>query len=230
MIISHRHRFIYLKTIKTASSSVEAALSQLCGPDDVITPAVTEVMAVRTGRPAQNYRLDHPLVPKRPLWRRLLRRPERSYHPSVGYYEHMPAWRVMQYVGPEIWQTYFTFTFERNPWDRQVSYYHFKQRNKDTPISFETFLKKKRSSFVPNFEIYTVDGKPCVDFVGSYERIEDDFDLALESIGLKGAVRLPSLNVSRGRSRCYKPYYDDGTRALIGAWYEPEISTFGYEF
>jgi hypothetical protein len=36
LIISHRHRFIFLKTRKTAGTSVEIALSRFCGPDDVI--------------------------------------------------------------------------------------------------------------------------------------------------------------------------------------------------
>ena len=37
-IISHRHRFIFVRTHKTASTSVEIALSRICGPEDVITP------------------------------------------------------------------------------------------------------------------------------------------------------------------------------------------------
>src|SRR5262245_14307166 len=38
MIISHEHQFIFLKTRKTAGTSVELALRQLCGPDDIIAP------------------------------------------------------------------------------------------------------------------------------------------------------------------------------------------------
>ena len=37
VIASHQHRFIFLKTRKTAGTSVEIALSKVCGPDDVIT-------------------------------------------------------------------------------------------------------------------------------------------------------------------------------------------------
>ena len=77
---------------------------------------------------AQNYRLDHPAVPKRPLLKRLLRRPERHYHTSVGFYEHMPGWRIKAYIGNKIWSSYYKFTFERNPWDRQVSWYYYKTK------------------------------------------------------------------------------------------------------
>jgi len=38
MIISHEHKFIFLKTRKTAGTSIELALSHLCGPDDIVTP------------------------------------------------------------------------------------------------------------------------------------------------------------------------------------------------
>jgi hypothetical protein len=84
MIISHEHKFIFLKTKKTAGTAIEAALSELCGPSCVITPYREESEEDRKGRPPQNYRIEHPLKPKQLLWRKLLGRPERYYHPSVG--------------------------------------------------------------------------------------------------------------------------------------------------
>jgi len=57
MIISHRHRYIFIKTRKTAGASVELALVQSCGPDDIMTltpgcitqfvPNVTRVQLVQ---------------------------------------------------------------------------------------------------------------------------------------------------------------------------------------
>ena len=41
MIISHRYKFIFIKTHKTAGSSMEMALGPLCGPDDIITSMET---------------------------------------------------------------------------------------------------------------------------------------------------------------------------------------------
>ena len=55
MIVSHEHKFIFLKTKKTAGTSIELALSQLCGPDDIITPLTQIDEALRAGgRGAQN--------------------------------------------------------------------------------------------------------------------------------------------------------------------------------
>lgn len=47
MIISHRYRFIFLKTRKTGGTSVEIALSPFCSADDIITPIAPPDEALR---------------------------------------------------------------------------------------------------------------------------------------------------------------------------------------
>ncbi|RME94688.1 MAG: hypothetical protein D6773_19320 [Alphaproteobacteria bacterium] len=231
MILSHKHRFIYIKTYKTASTSIEAALSEICGEEDVITPASEPLMKHRKGQRAQNYRLDHPAVPRRPLLKRLLGRPERHYHPSVGFYEHMPAWRVRTYVGEEIWASYYKFSFERNPWDRQVSWYYYKTKSKPVRPSFEKFNADKRKAYVENFDLYSIDGEPCLDFIGRYESLEEDFASVLAAIGLKGKVTLPRANRSEARDeRSYREYFDEALRDKMADWYAREIALFGYSF
>jgi hypothetical protein len=231
MILSHKHKFIYIKTNKTASSSVEIALSQVCGPDDIITPTAGEFMAMRGDSPARNWRLEHPLVPRRSLIRRLLGRPERYYHPTVGYYEHMPAWRVKAYAGDEIWNSYFKFTFERNPWDRQISWWLHRTRAKKVRPEFEAFMTaNKRKAYVNNWDLYTLDGKVAMDFVGRYENLSDDFDAVLKRLGLEGALTLPVSNTTDRGGKNYQSYYNERTRAMVADWYAPEIEYFGYTF
>lgn len=231
MILSHEHKFIYVKTYKTGSTSVEAALSAICGPDDVITEASEKLRGVRQ-KPAQNYRIDHPAKPSRPLWKTLLGRPERHYHPSVGFYEHMPASRIRTYAGEDVWRRYFKFSFERNPWDRQVSWYHYKTKSKAASMkpSFDAFNADRRRAFVENWSLYTEDNRLLLDFVGRYETLDADFGTALAAIGLSDQVSLPRENVSKGRQGSYRDYYSDRSRDLIASWYAPEIAQFGYEF
>lgn len=229
MILSHAHRFIYVKTYKTASTSIESALAAVCGPEDVITPASDQLMQTREGERAQNWRLDHPLVPPRPLWRRLLGRPERRYHQSVGFYEHMPASRIRDYVGEQVWRDYYKFSFERNPWDRQVSWYYYKTKSKEQRPSFDKFLADRRRAYVENYDLYSLDGRVALDFVGQYETLVEDFGTAVAAIGLP-AVTLPRTNVSPDQGRDYRRFYRDETRDRMADWYAREIEAFGYAF
>ena len=229
MILSHKHRFIYIKTYKTGSTSIETALSHICGPDDVITEASEQLRGNRS-RPAQNYRIEHPEKPVRPLWKTLLRRPEKHYHPTVGYYEHMPAWRVRTYCGEDVWKSYFKFSFERNPWDRQVSWYHYKTKSKNPRPEFSVFNRDKRRAYVENWELYTIDNAIALDFVGRYEALEEGFRTVLSRIGLEGEVSLARENRSATRREDYRGYYDDKNKALVADWYAREIAHFGYEF
>lgn len=60
MILSHDWRFLFLKTRKTAGTSVEIALSRICGPLDVITPISPADQAQRnkdSGTLPRNYLL-----------------------------------------------------------------------------------------------------------------------------------------------------------------------------
>ena len=51
MIISHKHRFIFIKTGKTAGTSIETYLSPFCGEEDILTPFGIE----EEGHLARNY-------------------------------------------------------------------------------------------------------------------------------------------------------------------------------
>jgi hypothetical protein len=232
MIISHEHKFIFLKTKKTAGTAIEAALSELCGPRDVITPYREESEDDRKGLSPQNYRIDHPLKPKRPLLKRILMRPERYYHPSVGFYEHMPASTVRDYVGEEVWRSYFNVAYDRNPWDRQVSWYLYKTKSKAARPSFERFMGSRRRAYVNNHEIYMLDDALAVDFLGRYESLEEDLNKALADASIKQRIAVPKVNVTpnKDEARDYRSYYSPRMRDLVADWYQPEISLLGYGF
>ena len=55
MIISHSRKFIFVKTYKTAGSSLEIALSKYCAKGDVLTPVDSEEEDKLSGLGAQNY-------------------------------------------------------------------------------------------------------------------------------------------------------------------------------
>jgi len=56
MIISHKHKFIFIKTRKTAGTSIEIFLSQFCGKADILTPiGEGEELRKEQNMASQNY-------------------------------------------------------------------------------------------------------------------------------------------------------------------------------
>lgn len=230
MIISHKHRFIFLKTRKTAGTSVECALSAVCGADDVLTPGLGQDEGFRLGKLGpRNYEYVPPLYSTE--WPNLVLRFIRDRKMPLDYYNHMHAWRVRRRVSRTIWNSYYKFAFERNPWDRQVSFYFYKTRGKVKRPTFEQFIKRKDKAYVGNYDIYAIDGEIGVDFVGLYENVDQDFQKAMKEIGIKEKISLPKANVSKKKvERGYRQFFNDETRDRMAEWYEPEISAFGYKF
>ena len=168
MIICHRHKFIFLKTEKTAGTAIEAALSELCGPEDVITPFREESEGGPQG--ARSAKLSHRPSTQAggPLWRKLLMRPERYYHPSVGFYEHMPAWRVRAYVGEEMWRDISSSPSCAIRGTGRSPNTFLQDEVTNLRPNLDRFMARKKRAYVTSHEIYAIDGVVAVDFVGRY--------------------------------------------------------------
>lgn len=228
MIISHKHKFIFLKTGKTAGTSVEFALRALCGPDDIIAP-IGDEEGIEMGLPPQNYTSAPQFLSRDWLYWFRSRLKRRSA--QKDFYNHIPGWRVRARVGEEIWNDYFKFCFERNPWDREVSFYFFRRGRSGRADNFADHLKTLKRKKLRNWEIYTDNNQLNVDFVGRYENLEQDLKLALQECGIDWTGELPRAKGKfRTDKRHYREFYNDQSRELIAKTYQREIEHFGYEF
>ena len=115
-IISHRHRFIFLKTRKTAGTSLEIWLSDKLGPRDVIFGA-EELAHIR--RPFMTTMHSTTRFPELERWIKLRIKKGLGWRP-FAIHEHMTAAEVLRVVGPRIWQSYTKICVERDPWDRFI--------------------------------------------------------------------------------------------------------------
>ncbi len=224
MIVSHKHKFIFLKTHKTGGTSIEVALSPVCGPDDILTPVSRADERLRKGSPARNYALGFA------RWGLPAPGDLKSRFPRFfGYYNHMLARQVRALVGPEIWSSYFKFTIERNPWDRQISYYFWQIRNEQPKPDFPTYMTRRLR--FENWPIYTIDDRVAVDRVIEYARLEEELKDICRSLGVKDEIVLPrAKGHTRTDDRHYREFYDEHTRDIIAKRYAREIEAFGYTF
>ena len=81
-----------------------------------------------------------------------------------------------------------------------MSWYLYKTKSKRTRPSFERFKGSRHRAYVDNYRLYTIDDVLAVDFLGRYERIEEDVNKALGEAGVGQRVLLPRTNVTQGRA------------------------------
>lgn len=229
MIISHRHRYIFLKTGKTAGTSIEIALSKFCGPEDVITPIAKQDEQQRAAlgyRGAQNHFIGLSQYSMQD-WGRFLATGKRA-----RFYNHISAKEVIARVGSRIWSEYYKFCFERNPWDRVISHYYWRyQQEPRPPIGALIDSPDLDVLTTRGFDIYTVDGKTAVDRVCLYENLDKELEEVAERLGLPERLVLPR---AKGGARKDRRHYSDmlsrSDEQKISKRFAREITLFGYRF
>jgi hypothetical protein len=230
MIISHTHKFIFIKSLKTAGTSIEAALSNQCGGNDVVVP-INDF--------GHNRDTDGQFV------HRAMNADD--YYRKIG--QHVDAPTIKSREPAEVWDSYFKFSIVRNPWDRALSYFFWDKRQEPSirpqkrfyhylGVPFDEFeiIKDQFSDYIKrrtlenNDRFYIIDSKPCVDFVIRYEHLEEDFTEVCKRVGIP-ASSIPHLKTGiRKKSRHFTEYYDEITRDIVAELHSSDLRFFGYEF
>lgn len=227
MIISHKHKFIFVHLGRTGGRSLTIELAKHCGPSDVITPT-GDYLGQNVGS-----------------WKR-----------------HAKATEIRDRVGQEIWDEYFTFTFERNPWDKVLSNYwsrrgyeHGKggatesitfldrawRKASGYPWSFETWVKYRwyvsscmgfgKTRFPVDIDKYTdAEGRPVVDFIGRYEHYPSHLRYISQRLGID--IRLESKEGRNTRKDLRKPeeVYSPWSAELVAKVFAKERELLDYQF
>jgi len=232
MIVSHQHRFVFIKTRKTAGTSIEIALAEHCGPADIITPIdeVDEQIRRELGhRGPQNFEVRQPASGLGGLISRLFGRN------VVRHYNHAPASLIRARIGPQSYDSYRKFCVVRNPWDRAVSVYFWRKNRPgseklDEEMSFAEFVRDTPADVLSDAHIFTIDGAAAVDRFVRYENLAEDLTTALAELGLP-AIDLPwAKSGTRETKDHYSWIYDDESEARIRELCAWEIDNLGYEF
>ena len=206
MLINEKHNYIYVHVYKVAGQSVKLALR----------------------------RHDYRFLPglRTPL-SKLVELPQAYTFRSLE--AHSTAAQIRDYLGQPKWDSMFSFSFVRNPWDWQVALYHFIQTNKFnfqrrmiSEMSFDEYIRWRVDEDVHLQRDFVFDrhGTQLVDFVGKLENLATDFKIVCDRIGVP--AQLGHENASAHDA--WRKYYTDTTAALIEEAYRPDIETFGYSF
>jgi len=227
MIVSHRYKFIFIKSKKTAGTSVEIALSRFCGEEDIVTPIVpetTEELEKMGFKGAQNYKLS-PLQFTVKDWRKLLRGKRPVFR------DHLPAAYIKKVLGDKIWNGYFKFSIERNPYDKAVSRYYWSTRNMEPRPTLEDHLNARAPEALSNWPLYTIDDELAVDYMMHYESLDKSLRYVEEALALPSRLQLPAAKSGYRKSRQhYSQLINPPARARIETVCAKELAAFRYEW
>ena len=207
MIISHRHRFVFVAVPKTGTHSVRQALREQLGPED------EEQVGLFVNKRLPDAQLA-----------------------AVGH-GHLSLAQVRPYLGVGAFAGYFKFAFVRNPFDRFVSYCAFMTRESGAfarqpqQVMHEILFRQRPTGhilFQPQHQLLVdADGKLLADDIGRVEQMQESYDRLCARIGIPSAALGKVNSSSRGD---WRRYYDTPLAEGVAALYRRDLELFGYEF
>jgi len=216
-LVSHRHRFIFLRTHKTGSTSVEAALEPLCLPP---------------GAPVGGHYRDMEVSDAGIVGARGGAYRDREWTP------HMGAMRIRAKLGRSMWRSYTKIAVVRNPYDRMVSMFWWRLNDQDRRLlssaPFET-VREAFSSWLArtdggkNIGKLCIGPRYCLNLVLYYEHLETDILALFERFGHPPPVLPRYKSGARLRDEPWRAYYDDASRRIIRHQSGFELAFFGYD-
>ncbi|MBB4189541.1 sulfotransferase family 2 domain-containing protein [Sinorhizobium terangae] len=244
MIISHRHKFIFIHVPKTAGSTISAYLAREFGPWDLQLGSWKDALGngaspnrlamIAIFRHLSPFRIAQTLVRNGKV--DSLAGAALSQRFAGKLADHSGASEIEAF-DPSAWKQYFKFCFVRNPFERAVSLYNWHYRKSETRPSFSQMLRlieegaaeRERINW-KSWQLYTKNDEIVVDFVGRQECLSDDLRSVCDRLGLPFDDRF----LVRAKASATRPdirsYYKPGDRERIERLFGPEIEHFKYRF
>ena len=220
MLISHRKKFIYIKTIKTASTSVEIYFEPWAMPENTVKDPVANI----TGE----YITPAGIVARR----------GRNRANSV-WHSHKKGRSIKSQVGDEIWNSYFKFCVIRNPYDRAVSrfyYQNLREEGIDLSLKSRAELQAMFTDFVTNTHdsdsrIWTINGTPCVDKVIRYDQLAHGMQEVCNTLDIPwDPSQLGDFKSGVRPANVYTQLYTAEARAAVESSHSLEFKLFDFKY
>jgi len=127
-------------------------------------------------------------------------------------------------------EDYFVFCFERNPFDRVISFYRWhyrKHRFKPTLTQFVHDIDKLLILKREGRGIYTIGDEVVADRICLYENLHKEMEHISAILGFPETPSLPETKRSASPARAHETF-SDADRSIISQLFRPEIEIGGY--
>lgn len=244
MLVSHEYKFIFLKSIKTGSTSTYSFFLPYCLPEKKAKEYDSENLK-NTKKQAGVYKEGIVGLIKK--------------NKSIN--EHVNAIRVkkiLDNIDCNIWKNYFKFSIVRNPFDLLVSLYFYKFQLMEPIKKFIPFInaknlkehKKNFSKFLNNlhffklinnkpksYSFYKIKNNYVCDYLIKYENLKEDIEYVCKQCNIKN-YNLINLKNHRSDTKpekfkyknMYRDMYNDKTKELVYNFYKEDFEKFDYKF
>lgn len=233
MIFLKGLNILFLKPEKVAGTSFEIALSRYAGASDIITRINRKDEETRRSlgyRGPQNFRkplADFAAVDVLHLLRA-------GSAPQL-YTQHMTARDARHALGPKIFDGALKLSIVRNPFDRIVSHYHWRNKGRADLPAFPDWLCANPEIINFNDRFYRIDGQDIIDHYLRFEDLAGDImDLEARFPALSGLADTLKGITSKGdvrpKERTLAEYYgsDADLVAAVRVLNRGHVERFGY--
>ena len=159
----------------------------------------------------------------------------------TGFHKHATAYEIKKKIGDNTFDSYYKFSFVRNPFDFLVSLYFYILQAKEhimhkdvSMMDYSEFLKWYLSQNPPHqidFLMNPNRDQRLVDYIGRFETFENDVNIVKNHLNLSISRDIKHMNPSiKRKSKNYKDYYDTNSRDLVLSYFQSDFENLGYDF
>jgi hypothetical protein len=245
LILSKKFRFVFIKGKRVGGTSVEIALSTICGSRDIITPIapIDELQRIPIGGRARNYAAAR--EPEDAYIQQIQTSPRHDLAqvsvPKERYYNHMPLREIIAVFGPSV-SSFEIVCVERSPFAKILSWANW-LASAEAYLSggkLQTDLKALRCSVdrifdtgefaeVKNIDLYRGEDGRVAARALRHESLEADLRTFLNSRGVSKLPMLPQAKAGLMSDRLDpREFFSKDQLRRINDVFGDEFDTFSY--
>lgn len=147
-------------------------------------------------------------------------------------------------ITEEQWNSYYKFTFVRNPWDRAYSDYTWIQDFSRIKGSFKSYLNKEKEfekilndktvntylgdHLLSQTDFFDFEGPYKLDFIGRFENFRNDIKQVLIDLSIEKTFNV--FQNKSDRNKDYSKFYTTTKKKMVEEHFKKDIKLLNYVF